>query len=341
MKKIAAISVILFIILLSFPLSRGLELISDDRLKYGDYGQEIRYYLEVRNNENNPKDIYASIGDHSWNASITVDEFLNVPANENVTFEVIVEIPHETDLLTSETQIHFFDRDHVPILSEHSDEGYTHRISEKLYTEIIEKHVNPSSPKEAVMNNPVITIILVALILLPGYVWHGRKYFFFEPLYMKIPKEKLLDHEKREKISHYLSMYNGSNLTEISQGTGINIQTLRHHMRLFEQSNFVIQKEKQFFIKNAESEVFDTAILSPALQRVLTIIKNVDGITVLDLVSTTKRSKPWIGNRIHELLLLDLIEIQKVGRFKHIYPKGFVPNSDDPKSQEDYHPMKG
>lgn len=342
MSKVASIIAVLFILLLFCPHSSGLRLIDDgeDRVKYGDYGDEITYHIIVKNDSPNSKDIIASIGDHTWNVSITEDEYLNVAENENVAFEVIVEIPNETDELISETYVHIWERDHIPIVSDFSNEGYEHSIRVELTTGIIEKENNPSSLNEIVDNNPLM-IVLVGLILLTGYLWHGRKYYFLTPLYMHIPKEKLLDQENREKISRYLLMYNGSNLSQISQGTGINASTLRHHMRLFAQSNVVLKKDKRFFIREPDKKGFDTKILSPGLQRVFTIIQNVDGITMSNLASTIKRSKPWIGNRIHELLALDYIEIQKAGRFKHIYPKGLAPNSQSSKSHENNHPITG
>lgn len=342
MTKVATLACLLFVLLLCLPLSSGLRLIDDgeDRLKYGDYGDEVTYHIIVRNDNPTPKDIFASVGDHTWNVTIVEDEYLNVARNEDVVFTVIVEIPDETDLVAVETHIHIFDRDHMLFLSEQTHEGYQHRIREKLFTAISKQQNNPSAPKEMVANNPFI-ILFVGVILASGYVWYGRKYFFLAPLYMNIPKERLLNHESREKIFHYLSIYNGSNLSEISQGTGINIQTLRHHLKLFEHYNFVMKKEKRFFIKKPGTEVFDTKILPPVLQRVFNIILDGDGITVSNIVSTTKRSKPWIGNRIHELLTLDLIDIQKVGNYKYIYPKGMAPNSHSPKSDENIHPMIG
>ena len=177
-------------------------------------------------------------------------------------------------------------------------------------------------------NNSFLLSVITFTSVVFGYLWYGRKYYFLAPFYMTIPKERLLDHENREKISHFLTEYNGSKLSEISQGTGIHLQTLRHHMRLFEQSNLVLKKDKRFFIKKQGSEVFDTEVLSPVLQRLFEIIRGNDGISIMKLGENTKRSKPWIGNRINDLLVLDLIEIVPIGRFKYIYPKGKSPESN-------------
>ena len=236
-------------------------------------------------------------------------------------------IPTNPNLEKSNTLLAFSERIHniagelIPLTAPEEDAINAHLIT------IHNEDSNDVSLKTVLVNNTFLILLLCLCSLSLGYLWHGRKYFFLAPFYMNIPKEKLLDHLNREKISGYLSEYNGSNLSEISYGTGINIQTLRHHMRLFEQSNLVLKKNKRFFIKKSESEIFDTEILSPVLQRVFEIIREGDKITVSKLIERTKRSKPWIGNRLHDLLLLDVIEIVKVGRFKYIYPKGQTPTN--------------
>lgn len=340
--SLAIISVV--ILLIMFPSVSGVQkVLGNEVIKSGDAGEVVKYEYWVQNDHDYSIDILLKIEHSEWKVEIIKEEIKDVPRKAEVSFEILITIPQHPDSNQSITKLAFWEKesiadgdDFLPISpTEYKRQwGFNLTTNLKQSTDII-------STSEIVANNSLLFSLILLLSASLGYVWHGRKYFFLAPFYMNIPKEKLLDNENREKISHYLSQYNGSNLSEISHGTGIHVQTLRHHMRLFEQSNLVLKKEKRFFMRKPGSDVFDTEILSPILQRVFGIIRENDGISVSQLIGDTKRSKPWIGNRLNDLLTLDLIEIVKVGRFKYIYPKGQSPQADQSRFSQNTQPMVG
>lgn len=326
MKIIISLIAIALFLVFSVQSVSALELLDDQSeiSKSGDPGEEVIHHYFVKNDNTYSVDIRAEISDGNWNAHIKQDEYFDVPANHIVEFEILVRIPfHPTESNTT-TLMDFYERENIVIVSEISKSEYRLAGDDEIYTTIEEIHDKNSFSQKITEESPSYIRVFIISILFT-YIWYGRKFFFLSSLYTNIPKDKLLDNKNRGKISAYLSDNNGSNLSEISQGTGIHLQTLRHYMKLFEQSNLVLKKDKRFYIRNSGSDIFDTDILSPVLQRVFEIIKESDGITISDLIETTNRSKPWIGNRLHDLLTLDIIEIRTVGRFKYIYPKGSGP----------------
>ena len=330
MKKFSIIFFIILVALVFNPTASALQQIENDNEKTGDVGKEVVYKYVVKNDKDYSVDILVEIIDYDWEVVVDENEKKNVPRKTEATFTFTVFIPECPESVLSTTLIRFSEKEHKPIIDDYSpilSNNYQWQFDDNLITH----HSTESdafTPSEAIISNSFLLPILAFSSLIFGYLWYGRKYYFLTPFYMTIPKEKLLDHENREKISQYLTVNNGSNLSEISQGTGIHLQTLRHHMHLFEQSNLVLKKDKRFFIRKPGSDVFDTEILSPVLQRVFEIIRDNDGITMTKLVENTKRSKPWIGNRINDLLVLNLIEIVTIGRFKYIYPLGQSPEFD-------------
>lgn len=337
-----SLSALICLLLVAFSLSispivSGLEKAADnDTTKSGYPGESVTYFYEAVNDNDYTVDLKAVIEDETWDVIVIPSSLDDVEPGQRVTFQIIVYIPIDPIEDYSLSKVSFWEKvslytidDISPIKNQEYSRETVPTFTTSLKIEDIE-----FTPSSFASNNPYFIGILIFSSLSFGYIWYGRKYFFLAPLYMNIPKEKLLDNANRDRISQYLSQYNGSNLSEISQGTGINIQTLRHHMRLFEQSNIVLKKEKRFFIRKNGSEIFDTEILSPVLQRVFEVIRDGNGITVSELVNATNRSKPWIGNRLHDLLTFNLIEIHKLGRYKYIYPKGQSPDPIFNYSQE-------
>jgi len=318
---------ILALVLISFslinPVVDGLSSVDNDTSNEGKRGEVITYLLSIKNDNLYPVDVKLKIDNTTWEAEILEDEKENVQPNDYANFTLFVTIPFRSEILIGITNVSYWEKRNSTVFDEYLplNNDYHMEYAERIETKLIEED-ETTNLSETLKNNYVFLPIIFIFAIFSSYLWHGRKYFFLAPFYMNIPKEKLLNNENREKISRYLTEYNGSNLSEISHGTNINIQTLRHHMKLFEQSNVVLRKEKRFFIKKPGSEVFDTEILSPVMQRVFDIIRTREGISVTQLVEETGRSKPWIGNRLYDLQALDLVEIVKVGRFKYIYPKG-------------------
>lgn len=290
---------------------------------------EVIYHLSFYNDKDYIVNYEAQLVNSIWDSTLIPEKIAEVWPNEEVIFQIIVVIPSQPseDFCYTIIQINespYLYNDHkydIPIINR-----YDTNLSIPLKTDLTYNEINEDLHL-IIFNNFFLFSIIPVFIVSSAYIWHGRKYFFFSTLYMNIPKEKIFDSQKREMISSYLNENNGSNLSQISNGTGIHLQTLRHHMKLFEQSEIVLRKDKKYFLKRPGSNVFDTEILSPVLQRLFEIIQDKNGITHSELIEVTNRSKPWIGNRIHELLQLDLIEIEERGRYKYIHPKG-LPKKD-------------
>ena len=311
---------------ISFPIVEGVDERTDNvKNGYGHPKEEILYTIVIYNDKEYIVDFSIEVRSFNWQTTILSEKFLRVMPNEEVVIKATVQIPSNPLYSESTSIIRIIENPHLifeNVIFKPLDNYYHISIITTLATE---------SDTNNLINDISSSLLIYPFLLVLGfsstYLWHGRKYFFFSTLYMNIPKEKIFDSQKREMISSYLNENNGSNLSQISNGTGIHLQTLRHHMKLFEQSEIVLRKDKKYFLKRPGSNVFDTEILSPVLQRLFEIIQDKNGITHSELIEVTNRSKPWIGNRIHELLQLDLIEIEERGRYKYIHPKG-LPKKD-------------
>ena len=340
MKPIYVLLVVLFIFIVVAPYGGAIRQPEQDidTEKYGDEGDIIPFSVFIENDNAYPVDIKANIIEMNWYSNFEQDEVFIVRPYQIIEFIIYIHIPSNPDVNSSTTYI---------VFSERASTGGNNDYEVSEVDEYLQAHLNilksvSTTPTEIVESNSQIFLLMFIVSAFSLRLWQGRKYYLLAPFYMNIPKEKLLNHENREKISNFLATSNGSNLSEISVGTGINIQTLRHHMKLFEQSNVVLKKDKRFFIKKDGSEVFDTEIMSPVLQRLFDLIRNSeDGITVSGLLEKTGRSKPWIGNRINDLLTLDIVEIVKVGRYKYIYPKGSGPTPNSIAMNSNFTSMAG
>lgn len=317
--KIANIIIWTFLfILIALPSAQGVRIlyVQDTNLS-GCEGDTVNYIVRVENDERVSVDIQLREELSEWEVKIYDFERTEVESGEIEEFIVDVKIPTNPENKECVSKLRFYQK------YSYFGLNYSEDLQHELTTSVQEEE------KSNTLSLILISSISLFFIGALGYLWYGRKYFLLAPLYTNIPKEKLLDHENRKIISNFLSENNGSRLSEISNGTGIHLQTLRHHMKLFEQSNFVTRKEMRYFIRKPGSDVIDTDVLSPVLQRLIEIIQSSDGVSISQIVEETNRSKPWIGNRIHDLLVLDLIEIVSVGRFKYIYPKGQGPIDSD------------
>ena len=297
MKRSSIFFNIIILALVFNPTATALQQMANENEKSGDCDEEVVYKYWVKNDNDYSVDIFVEIIDFDWEVVVDENETKNVPRKTEVTFTFTVFIAECPDSNQSITKIRFWEKEHIPIIDDYSPiftNDYEWQFDDNLTTHYSTES-DAFTPSGVIKSNSFLLSILASSSLIFGYLWYGRKYYFLTPFYMTIPKEKLLDHENREKISQYLTVNNGSNLSEISQGTDIHLQTLRHHMHLFEQSNLVLKKDKRFFIRKPGSDVFDTEILSPVLQRFFEIIRGNDGITMTKLVENTKRSKPWIG----------------------------------------------
>lgn len=133
--------IMLFIssLLLSFILidvHQGSALIlkgSNETSRSGEPGCEVRYTIEVQNDEPYPVDVLATVENSSWEARIIKNEFIRVLPLASVSFEVVVLIPTFPEQDNCTTKINLYEKP-----SEQGLLSYRHELSLMLRTSLVD-----------------------------------------------------------------------------------------------------------------------------------------------------------------------------------------------------------
>jgi len=324
MKKIFPVlwaSFIIFLLVIAGTASAIKPEYKQELSKSGNPGSRVVYTIDIKNDHDYPVDIKAKIINSDWNASIKKAEFHNVMRNKIVRFRFFVDIPKNPDSNQSLTTINLYER---PSMGGVND--YSRQFHINLTTSIKEK--NSATPAEILMEQTGLLFLFAIMSLIFGYFWRARHYYLLgTPLYSRIMDNRILDKESRKKIFDFLQGNNGSTLKEISEGTQINYWNARSDMEHLLKHNFVLKKDRRYFVKSEGSFVFDTSILSPVYQRLIEIIEENGRTTMKELQKQTGRSRPWLGKKMKELMEWDLIQIDQIGKFRYVSLKGREPGS--------------
>lgn len=168
------------------------------------------------------------------------------------------------------------------------------------------------------------TAILIATIYILGGTEIGKYKLlgFVIPLYSKLTKKMVLDHETRGMIRGYIIANPGDHFTSIKKQIGLKNGTLAYHLKILERENIIKSKRdgvfKRFYPTNVK---ISPEMIHMSKQEVIlnSIIEN-PGISRKEMALQIGLSRQVINYHAKGLIQAGLVRSEKYGKKIQYYP---------------------
>ena len=137
---------------------------------------------------------------------------------------------------------------------------------------------------------------------------------FFIPLYSKLKKDKILEHETRGMIRGYVIAHPGSHYNQIKKILGIKNGTLVHHLSILEKNGFI-----HSINDGLHKRFYPIGIKTNTAIRILNLIKENPGISQKEIIKDTKIKQPTVSYNLNLMVKESTIRIEKEKRENHYY----------------------
>jgi uncharacterized repeat protein (TIGR01451 family) len=167
----------------------------------------------------------------------------------------------------------------------------------------------------------VVAVGTAALIAALGAIVSGRegaKYgllMLFIPLYTKLKREHILDHETRGMIRGYVVANPGDHFNAIKEGLGLTNGTLAYHLRVLERERIVRSKKDGKFRRfyPYEMRVSENGEPTEMQQTILAIIDETPGINQKDIAGFLGVTQPTVNYHIERLKEMGHVRVVRKG----------------------------
>lgn len=160
----------------------------------------------------------------------------------------------------------------------------------------------------------VVTVCTITAVIFSIFEW--AKYLLlslFVPLYTKLKRENVLDHETRGMIRGYVIANPGDHFNAIKKALGLKNGTLAHHLSILERESFVRSvrdgKYRRFFPVGAR--VSEGAFPTKIEKLILEILEETPGRTQKEIARRLGVSQPAVSYHVRKLEKLDMIIAKK------------------------------
>ena len=143
------------------------------------------------------------------------------------------------------------------------------------------------------------------------------------PLYTRVKREEVLNHEVRELVYDYVQTHPGEHYRAILAKLGLTNGTLIHHLHTLERQRFIkSERDGPFkrFYPTGRQLTEDVLEINGIQKKILDTISINPGITQKDLAIQLKTSPPTINYHIKALHGVRLVDIKREGKNTHIFP---------------------
>ncbi|UCD92436.1 MAG: winged helix-turn-helix transcriptional regulator [Methanobacteriota archaeon] len=155
---------------------------------------------------------------------------------------------------------------------------------------------------------------MVPAVCVRRYEW--LKYgllMFFLPLYTRLKRETVLDHETRGMIRGYIIANPGDHYSSIKSALGLNNGTLAHHLHILEREMFVKSirdgRYKRFFPVGAK--VSNGAHLTKIQELIVEMISENPGRTQKEIARRIGVTQPAVSYHVNRLIELGKLRAEK------------------------------
>ncbi len=170
---------------------------------------------------------------------------------------------------------------------------------------------------------PILPIVLVILLAIgisfaAAFSRESTKYsilMFFVPLFTRLRRREVLDHETRGMIRGYVIANPGDHFNSIKASLGLKNGTLAHHINILERENIIKSikdgKFRRFF--PIGMKVTDDAYPTKIERLILEIVKETPGITQKDIAKQLGMSQPTASYHLTKLKNSNAIRTEREG----------------------------
>jgi len=173
---------------------------------------------------------------------------------------------------------------------------------------------NPLSAKEA-MGFP---ICFIYVLFISGII---IVIFIVIAFYTKLKKEKLLEHETRQRIIDHIRQNPGTYYTEIQKDLGLAHGVLTHHLNMLETQELIFSKQdrqfRRFYVEGMHS---NGPMVTGSQKLILEAIRKNPGLSQSDIARMLSVSRMVVSYHVSSLEKLGLVEGHKEGRESLLYP---------------------
>jgi uncharacterized repeat protein (TIGR01451 family) len=170
---------------------------------------------------------------------------------------------------------------------------------------------------------PVLLLAFVVLIaFVMGFAFVSRResvkvslLMFFIPLFSRLRREEVMDHETRGMIRGYIIANPGDHFNSIKASLKLKNGTLAHHMHILERERIIKSvkdgKYRRFFPMGMR--IADRAFPTKIEKLILDIVDETPGVTQKDIASQLGISQPTISYHITKLRKAKRLRVEKHG----------------------------
>ncbi len=140
-------------------------------------------------------------------------------------------------------------------------------------------------------------------------------FLLFAPLYTKLKREQILDHETRGMIRGYVVANPGDHFNAIKASLGLTNGTLAYHLRVLEREKILRSKKDGKFRRfyPFEMRVSDNGEPTEIQRTILGLIEETPGISQKDIASFLGVTQPTVNYHIERLKELGTVRVERRG----------------------------
>ncbi len=139
-------------------------------------------------------------------------------------------------------------------------------------------------------------------------------------LYSKIKKDKLLDHETRQKIFDFIKDNPGTYYSQIRKDLDLAHGVVTHHLNMMETQELVFSKQDRQFRRFYVDGLYkDAPMVTGVQKKVLDEIRRYPGLSQKQIAEHLDLYPMLISYHVGQLEELNLVEKRKEGRKNHLF----------------------
>ncbi|PKK86291.1 MAG: hypothetical protein CVT48_01790 [Thermoplasmata archaeon HGW-Thermoplasmata-1] len=176
--------------------------------------------------------------------------------------------------------------------------------------------------------------VLGAIIYALPNLKYGLAKIFVVPLYSKVKKNMVLEHETRYRMFAAIKDNRGMNMSELKKISGVGWGQVAYHLDVLEREGYVTSvrhgRSRRFFIKG-EIDYWkrerEAVLKNRATQEIYGIIKDNPGIIQRILAERMGFAHSTVNWHVGQLRGVELVEERHTGRSTHYFANGEMPNN--------------
>ncbi len=154
-------------------------------------------------------------------------------------------------------------------------------------------------------------LCLIVMIIIVFFV----VFFLILGFYSKLKKDKLLDHETRQRIMDFIKGHPGTYYTELRKELDLAHGVLTHHLNIMETQELIFSKQDRQFRRFYVDGLYkDTPMVTGTQKRVLDEIRRYPGSSQKQIADHLDLYPMMISYHVSQLEVLGLVEKRKEGR---------------------------